>query len=103
MRGRIVGFIFCILFIQAVSAQQALQTFGKNRIQYKTFDWQYLSSENFDIYYYDDRRKVATEAMQYLESEFDRITDLIGYPPYLKTKIFSLQLDYGSAAKQHWP
>jgi Tol biopolymer transport system component len=31
---------------------------------------------------------VATEAIQYLEAEFDRITDLIGYPPYLKTKIF---------------
>ncbi len=88
MRGRIVGFLFCILFAHIASAQQALQTFGKNRIQYKTFEWQYLSSENFDIYYYDDRRKVATEAMQYLESEFDRITDLIGYPPFLKTKIF---------------
>src|SRR6478735_2715618 len=88
MRGRIVGFLFCVLFAQVASAQQALQTFGKNRIQYKTFEWQYLSAENFDIYYYDDRRKVATEAMQYLESEFDRITDLIGYPPYLKTKIF---------------
>jgi len=23
-----------------------------------------------------------------LESEFDRITDLIGWPPYLKTKVF---------------
>jgi len=88
MRGRIVGFLFFVLVAQVASAQQALQTFGKNRIQYKTFDWQYLSAENFDIYYYDDRRKVATEAMQYLESEFDRITDLIGYPPYLKTKIF---------------
>src|SRR5690606_21060882 len=31
---------------------------------------------------------VASEALQYLESEFDRITDLIGYPPYFKTKVF---------------
>lgn len=69
-------------------AQQARETFGKNRIQYKQFNWQYLSSENFDVYYYAERRKVATEAIQYLEAEFDRITDLIGYPPYLKTKVF---------------
>ncbi len=71
-----------------VQAQQARETFGKNRIQYKQFEWQYLSSENFDVYYYDNRRKVANEAIQYLEGEFDRITDLIGYPPYLKTKVF---------------
>ncbi len=69
-------------------AQHATETFGKNRVQYRTFDWQYVSYENFDVYYYDDRRKVATEAIQYLEAEFDRITDLIGYPPYLKTKVF---------------
>jgi hypothetical protein len=69
-------------------AQRATETFGKNRVQYRTFNWQYVSSENFDVYYYDERRRVATEALQYLESEFDRITDLIGYPPYLKTKVF---------------
>lgn len=68
--------------------QQAREVFGKNRIQYKQFNWQFLGSENFDVYYYEDRRKVATEAIQYLESEFDKVTDLIGYPPYLKTKVF---------------
>lgn len=72
----------------SADAQQAREVFGRNRIQYKKFEWQYLSSENFDVYYYDNRRKVAQEAIQYLESEFDRITDLIGYPPYLKTKVF---------------
>ncbi len=77
-----------ILFFLPAQGQQARETFGKNRIQYKKFDWKYLSSENFDVYYYDDRRKVAGEAIQYLESEFDRITDLIGWPPYLKTKVF---------------
>lgn len=68
--------------------QQSREVFGKNRIQYRQFEWQYLSGENFDVYYYDARRDVATEAMNYLEAEFDRITDVIGYPPYLKTKVF---------------
>jgi len=81
----IAGFLMALLPAQA---QQARETFGKNRIQYKDFEWKYLSSDNFDVYYYEDRQKVATEAIQYLESEFDRITDLIGYPPYLKTKVF---------------
>lgn len=71
-----------------VSAQYLPEVFGKNRIQYRQFKWQYLSSENFDVYYYDARKAVAQNALEYLEAEFDRITDLIGYPPYFKTKVF---------------
>ena len=70
------------------SAQYLPESFGKNRIQYRQFKWQYLSSENFDVYYYDARKAVAQHALEFLEAEFDRITDLIGYPPYFKTKVF---------------
>jgi len=83
--GALVGVFF--LFSDA-NSQQALETFGKNRIQFKQFEWKYLSSENFDVYYYDERKLVAQESLQYLESEFDRITDLIGFYPYQKTKVF---------------
>jgi Tol biopolymer transport system component len=71
-----------------VFAQQARESFGKNRIQYRQFNWQYLSGENFDIYYYDNQKEMAYEALHFLEHEFDRITDLIDYPPYFKTKVF---------------
>jgi Tol biopolymer transport system component len=71
-----------------VNAQYLPETFGKNRIQYRQFNWQYLSSENFDVYYYDARKGVAQNSIEFLEAEFDRITDLIGYPPYFKTKVF---------------
>jgi hypothetical protein len=69
-------------------SQRANEVFGKNRIQYRSFDWLYLSGENFDVYYYDGRKAIATEALQYLEAEFDRITDLLGYAPYFKTRVF---------------
>ncbi|MFZ9504033.1 MAG: translocation protein TolB [Cyclobacteriaceae bacterium] len=87
MLRRLLIPFFALLFAPAVS-QQMLDNFGKNRLQFKTFKWSYISSENFDVFYYDNRRKVATEVTEYLEGEFDRITDLIGYPPYLKTKVF---------------
>lgn len=82
--------LLCLVLLGFVEArgQQSREVFGKNRIQYRQFDWVYLSGENFDVYYYDARRQVAQEALEYLESEFDRITDLIGYPPYFKTKVF---------------
>lgn len=82
--------LLCCILLGVVESQgqQSREVFGKNRIQYRQFDWLYLSGENFDVYYYDARRQVAQEALEYLESEFDRITDLIGYPPYFKTKVF---------------
>lgn len=85
---RLLVVLVALAVCSSAIAQQARETFGKNRIQYKQFKWQYISSESFDVYYYSERRKVATEAIQYLEAEFDRITDLIGYAPYLKTKVF---------------
>jgi hypothetical protein len=83
--------VFVAVFFCAVAdlhAQYAQETFGKNRIQYRQFNWQYLSGENFDVYYYDARKGIAQNALEFLEAEFDRITDLIGYPPYFKTKVF---------------
>jgi Tol biopolymer transport system component len=83
--------VFIAVFFCAVAdlhAQYAQETFGKNRIQYRQFNWQYLSGENFDVYYYDARKGIAQNALEFLEAEFDRITDLIGYPPYFKTKVF---------------
>jgi len=82
--------VFTLVFLANVDvkAQYAQETFGKNRIQYRQFNWQYLSGENFDVYYYDARKAVAQNALEFLEAEFDRITDLIGYPPYFKTKVF---------------
>lgn len=88
-RGRLfltIAMVTCAL--GTALGQRSFETFGRNRVQYRQFNWQYISTENFDVYYYDERRRVATEAAQFLETEFDRITDLIGYPPYLKTKVF---------------
>lgn len=88
VRRSAILFLFVFGAAMAGMAQQAREVFGKNRQQFRSFDWQYLSGENFDVYYYDGRRAIANDALQYLELEFDRITDLIGYPPYFKTKIF---------------
>ncbi|NOS91737.1 MAG: translocation protein TolB [Cyclobacteriaceae bacterium] len=80
--------LMVMCFVGQSNAQQAREVFGQNRIQFKEFDWKYLSSENFDVHFYGERKKAAEDALQYLESEFDRITDLLGFYPYQKTKVF---------------
>ena len=69
-------------------AQRAMERFGQNRVQYKNFKWRYYSTENFDIYFYDGGNELAKMGAQYLNKEFDHITDILGYPPYSKTQIF---------------
>src|SRR5919106_1537363 len=87
-RGIFAALIGIFTIGTTVNAQYIPEVFGKNRVQYRQFNWQYLSGDNFDVYYYDARKAVAQNALEYLEAEFDRITDLIGYPPYFKTKVF---------------
>ncbi|MBD2700532.1 hypothetical protein IC229_07795 [Spirosoma sp. BT702] len=66
----------------------SMERFGKNRIQYRSFDWKIIRTSNFEIYYYQDGTQIANLTAQYAESEFDRITELLGYTPYNRVKIF---------------
>lgn len=76
---------FCSLAQNFLPTQEP---FGKNRIQYRPFKWKVLASQNFEIYFYEGGLQTATLAAQLAESEFDRITEILGYSPFTKTKIF---------------
>ncbi|WP_210520691.1 PD40 domain-containing protein [Hymenobacter terricola] len=68
-------------------AQTAQEPFGRVRIQYKPFHWQQLSTQNFNVMYYDGGEASARRAVEYAEKELQRITALIGYYPYSKTTL----------------
>lgn len=84
----LVVLILMVAFQAAFAQQMTLEKFGRNRLQYEHFDWRYLSSDNFDVYFYQGGEKIAKDITLYLEGEFDRVTDIIGHPPYAKTKVF---------------
>jgi Tol biopolymer transport system component len=86
-KGLLSALLLSITF-HMTYAQAAQDSFGKNRIQYKSFDWQYLSSNNFDIYYYQEGAPIAVNAAHYAETEFNRISELFGFAPYTKVKLF---------------
>ncbi|RYU80796.1 PD40 domain-containing protein [Hymenobacter persicinus] len=75
------------LLPQTARAQSAQEPFGRVRIQYKDFDWQMLSTQNFNFYYYAGGETTARRAAEYAEKELQRVTSLIGYYPYSKTTI----------------
>jgi Tol biopolymer transport system component len=85
-----LAFLPVILFLLThfpVRAQLAPEPFGKNRIQYKNFDWEFISTQNFNVYYYKGGKNSAQLTADYAEKELKRITSLIGYFPYSKTTL----------------
>ena len=68
-------------------AQTAQEPFGRVRVQYKNFHWQQLSTQNFNVMYYDGGQASARRAADYAEKELQRITALIGYYPYSKSTL----------------
>jgi hypothetical protein len=92
----VLRILWCLLLVTGIScinvdlrAQQSKDGYGKNRVQYKSFNWQFYSSDNFDVYFYEGGKQNARKAAEYLEGEYDRITqDVLGYALYSKAKIF---------------
>ena len=46
------------------------QYFGKNKVQYTNFDWHYLQSEHFDIYFYPGAERIAEFVADVAESSY---------------------------------
>jgi len=84
----LIKYLSFLLVVSAAFSQHYTTPFGQNRIQYKSFDWYYYSTNNFDIYYYPGGQEYALEAINFLEDEFVTLTDRLGYAPYSKTKLF---------------
>ena len=76
-----------ILLSCPAQAQTAQEPFGRVRIQYEDFNWQQLSTQNFNVMYYAGGEASARRAAEYAEKELQRITALIGYYPYSKTTL----------------
>jgi hypothetical protein len=87
MKLKIFLFSILSLLFWAAYAQNSQDQFGKSRIQYKRFEWQYISTINFDIYYSEGGKDLAGNVARYAETDFARITEMLGFSPYSKIKI----------------
>ncbi|MVN76875.1 hypothetical protein GO988_11120 [Hymenobacter sp. HMF4947] len=68
-------------------AQTAQEPFGRVRTQYKKFNWEEYSTQNFNVYFYAGGQASARRTAEYAEQELQRITALVGYFPYSKTTL----------------
>ena len=64
-----------IIFLIAFGAASLLnaQSFGQNKVQYRNFDWKFISSPHFDVYYYGDEIELANFTMESAIKAYEQI------------------------------
>lgn len=48
--------------------------FGKNKVQYRDFDWEIYHSTHFDVYYYKAEEHLLEKVVSFAESAYDRLS-----------------------------
>lgn len=79
--ARSIPLLLFALILAAAPATAQYSTFGKNKIQYEDFDWEVLSSDHVDLYFYPDERELALIAIDYAEESFDALSRKFSYVP----------------------
>ena len=72
------------LFISALavfllSPALEAQYFGRNKVQYQTFDFRIIKTKHFDVYYYPEFRGVAEESARLAERWYARLSRMLGH------------------------
>jgi Tol biopolymer transport system component len=55
------------------------QYFGRNKVQYRTFDFQVLQTPNFDIYFYPEEEVAARDAARMAERWYERLSAILDH------------------------
>ncbi|MEE9190669.1 MAG: hypothetical protein V3U16_07855, partial [Candidatus Neomarinimicrobiota bacterium] len=66
---------YSIILLIALSGQIAFgQSFGKNKVQYRQFDWEFIKSPHFDVYFYGDDETLARFTSQVAEEAYEQVS-----------------------------
>jgi hypothetical protein len=72
-----IALVLVALFV--VAEPLASQYFGRNQVQYRTFDFQILRTEHFDIYYYPEAEEAARDAARMAERWYVRLSEILNH------------------------
>lgn len=71
---RLVALALGCVLVAAVAGAPVEAQFGKNKIQYRDFDWKIYHSPHFDIHYYEAEAAQLEKMASLAESAYDRLT-----------------------------
>jgi hypothetical protein len=67
------------MLMQAQFYTGAQQEFGKNRVQYRDFNWLYYPYKKFEVYYYQGGKDLAIYTVQAADQELAKLEELFDY------------------------
>ena len=85
-RYRIAALLIIALAYVGVNAQETY--FGKNKVRYKDFEWNYIQTRHFDIYFYEEAYPTAKFAATVLESSYVEISKELNYKIQRRVPVF---------------
>jgi len=68
-----------LMFFALGAASAAAQYFGQNKVQYKTFNFEILKTEHFDVYFYPQERQAAELSGRLAERWYARLSRILGF------------------------
>ena len=77
VRRAVMVLALCVTW--GVSTPAWAQYFGRNKVHYKTFEFQVLRTEHFDIYFYPNERDGIDIAARLAERWHARLTRLLNH------------------------
>ena len=90
-------------------ASAEAQYFGRNKVQYETFDFRVLGSTHFDAHFYPAESLAANDAVRMAERWYTRLSPLLGYsfakrplvfyanhPDFQQTNVISGEISEGT-------
>ncbi len=77
--GRLFRTVLFLALLSLLPAASSRAQFGKNKVQYKDFQWQVLSTEHYDIYYYKKERRMVLDAARLAERAYTRYSRMLNF------------------------
>ncbi len=77
LKRLLLASVLTAMAFAAVPADARAQYFGRNKVQYRSFDFQIISTEHFDVYFYEEEREAAMDAARMAERAYARLSKLL--------------------------
>jgi len=75
----LVSIVILVFVLSSISVSLQAQYFGRNKVQYDTFDFKVISTKNFDVYFYPKEEAAAIQAAKLAERWYARFSRILNH------------------------
>ena len=72
-------FRYILIIIVCMTSISFAQAYGQNKVQYKDFNWRFIQSEHFDVYFYGGGYDIARFTAEIAESSYVSVKNNFNY------------------------